>query len=277
MKRFLVIALLLLASGFAVANAQGRTVLTADKTYYVATNGNDSNDGSASDPAHAKLTINGGLRALQYVDFGGNNVTISVADGTYPEAVSIGPFFAGMGTLTLQGDTANPANCVISATNGDAIMVSQVTVTIAGFKVQTSGWGQGVYAQNGAIASINEIIFGTCVNAQIVASQFAQVYLNVSYTISGSAQEHIYCTYTSQVYLADYITVTLTGTPAFSQWFSVVGLQSFIWLQNVNFSGSATGARYYSVMNGVLFTGGRGANFLPGNSPGTLGTQGQYL
>jgi hypothetical protein len=45
----------------------------------------------------------------------------------------------------------------------------------------------------------------------------------------------------------------------------------------VTFSGNATGARYSALLNGVLYTGGGGANYFPGNAAGSTGSGGQYL
>jgi hypothetical protein len=41
--------------------------------------------------------------------------------------------------------------------------------------------------------------------------------------------------------------------------------------------GTVTGQRYNVAANGVIFTNGGGANYLPGNAAGASATGGQYL
>ena len=65
------------------------------------------------------------------------------------------------------------------------------------------------------------------------------------------------------------ITVTLTGTPAFSAFASAASTGLINPASNVTFSGSATGARYAISSNGTINTNGGGASFLPGNSAGS--------
>jgi hypothetical protein len=43
------------------------------------------------------------------------------------------------------------------------------------------------------------------------------------------------------------------------------------------FSGAATGVRYDSQSNSVIFTGGGGPTALPGDAAGTTATGGQYI
>jgi hypothetical protein len=69
------------------------------------------------------------------------------------------------------------------------------------------------------------------------------------------------------------ITVSgLTATASFVN-VSMTGSALFV---GCTFVGSAVGARYNATLNGVINTGGGGANFLPGNSSGTTSLGGQY-
>ena len=43
------------------------------------------------------------------------------------------------------------------------------------------------------------------------------------------------------------------------------------------FSGSATGKRFEATVNGVIYSSGAGASYLPGNAAGTTATGGQYI
>jgi hypothetical protein len=96
-----------------------------------------------------------------------------------------------------------------------------------------------------------------------------------NYTISGGALRHWYSSVFGWIHCIGH-TVTITGTPAFSGAFAF----SYFGYMNVSgctFSGSATGARYYSGANGIINTGGAGASYLPGDTAGSTASGGQYV
>ena len=70
--------------------------------------------------------------------------------------------------------------------------------------------------------------------------------------------------------------MSISGTPAFTKFGFVTG-GGLLYCANMIFSGAATGQRYAVDLNGVLFTGGGGAAFVPGSSAGTSATGGQYV
>lgn len=75
----------------------------------------------------------------------------------------------------------------------------------------------------------------------------------------------------------DGITVTLSGTPAFSVAFATASRAGVVQVNANTYSGSATGTRYAASTNGVIFTNtGGSATYLPGNGAGTTATGGQY-
>jgi hypothetical protein len=73
------------------------------------------------------------------------------------------------------------------------------------------------------------------------------------------------------------ITVTITGTPAFSSQFVGASFDAMAKTQSVTFSGSATGKRYSAAQTAMVYTGTGNASYLPGNSAGTVADDGQYL
>ena len=97
------------------------------------------------------------------------------------------------------------------------------------------------------------------------------VVLANGYTVTGGANYHWFANNAGVINNGNTpITVTLTGTPAFTGAFagaSALGLinpSSFI-----TFSGSATGQRYITGSNGTVNTNGSGASYLPGSSAGS--------
>jgi hypothetical protein len=71
-------------------------------------------------------------------------------------------------------------------------------------------------------------------------------------------------------------TITITGTPAFTGEFALARRVAAIQCNGNTFSGSATGVRYLADNNGVIFTNGGGATYLPGDSAGSTASGGQY-
>jgi hypothetical protein len=70
-----------------------RQIISADTTIYVRTDGDDANDGSADDAAHAFLTIQGAVNhVMQRIIINSVNFTIQVGAGTYEENLILGPF-----------------------------------------------------------------------------------------------------------------------------------------------------------------------------------------
>ena len=72
------------------------------------------------------------------------------------------------------------------------------------------------------------------------------------------------------------MTVTLSGSPAFSGAYAIAQSLAMIELGASTFSGSASGARYVVVRNAVLSVSGGGASYLPGSTAGSAGTGGYY-
>ena len=120
-------------------------MLAANRTYYVRTDGSNSNNGLANTAGGAFLTIQKAIDTVSGLDLGAYNVTIQVGNGTYTGGASVVGPYLGSGTVTLQGDTTTPSNVVISTTSADAISVTtNGRLTVGGFKLQTATSGSGI-------------------------------------------------------------------------------------------------------------------------------------
>ncbi|WP_340034044.1 hypothetical protein [Paenibacillus sp. FSL H3-0302] len=85
---------------------------TADITYYVRTDGSDSNNGLANTAAGAFKTI---TKAISFIPQIVNHaVTVNVAAGTYSEVISLSGYSGG-GSITIQGDTVASSSRTIQA------------------------------------------------------------------------------------------------------------------------------------------------------------------
>lgn len=254
-----------------------REVLTGNRTYYVRTDGSDSNDGLTNSSGGAFLTIQKAINVTAALDISIYNVTIDVGDGTYTSGVNVSGPWIGSGSVILRGNTTTPANVVISTTSANAVTVTSYgRLSILGFKVQTTTSGIGVAATNGGVVSVAGLMeYGACATAQLYAERFGIITIASNYTISGGSMNHVRALAFGYVFNVTN-TITLSGTPAFTIFANVDRTAQAEFASNT-FSGSATGSRYRAFTNGIINTFGGGATYLPGNSAGSIAAQGQYL
>ncbi len=254
-----------------------RVKLTANRTYYVRTDGNDSNDGLSNTSGGAFLTIQKAVDVIAALDIGGYIVTIQVADGTYTGAVTLkDPVgWAADGNLVLQGNTTTPANCVLSVAGHAILYGGLLTWDVKGFKLQTTSSGFGLAVTRGKLRFFN-LDFGTCANHHIYCQALGTVIAQTNYAVSGGAPCHVNCE-SGNVRLLTR-TITFSNSPAFSGQFAYSGYTGKLFMNAMTFTngGTVTGQRYYSEMNAILFVGGGGATYLPGTVAGASITGGQY-
>lgn len=175
----------------------------------------------------------------------------------------------GSGVFSLIGDTATPTSCVIAGITASGPLASW---SISGFSIVSSS--NGVSSLYGAyIILTGAINFGVCSTAHISTGAGGQVRASGNYSISGGAPSHFSATRLSSI-ITSSVTITLTGTPAFTTFASTDTL-ALLQCYATTFSGSATGQRYLVNGNSVINTYGGGASFLPGSTVGSV-TNGVY-
>lgn len=255
-----------------------REVLTANRTYYVRTDGSDSNNGLANTAGDAFLTIQKALNEVALLDFAGFTVTVQIGDGTYTTGggvpVTVGQ--ANINNFVIQGNSGSPGNVVVSVTSSNGFVANcGVRVLIKDLELRVTTSGYGLMATGfGALISFSNIRFGATANSHILAVSGGYVNASGNYSIVGNTASHITSDSGGLVEIANK-TITLTGSIAFSGPFAVAS-QANIRIFSNTYSGSATGSRYLSQMNGTIQTFGAGASALPGNSAGSVATGGQY-
>jgi hypothetical protein len=258
--------------------SQFREVLTGVRTYFVRTDGSDSNTGLVNSAGGAFLTIQRAVNVSLTIDIGGFGVTISVAAGTYAAGFLLSSSFVG-GNVTVSGDTTTPSNVLISnAANAFEVSGPGVSILVQGFKVASTTAGSiGCYAHDMGKLTINgKMEFGALTSgSHITTSKGGQIAVGTAYTISGGTNTHLNAGGAGQI-IANVLTITLTGTPAFGIAFAQSQGVSSIQLIANTYVGSATGVRYNVTGNGIIDTSGAGATALPGNAAGTTSTGGQY-
>lgn len=262
----------------ALTRSGGRDTLTANRTYYVRTDGNDSNDGLSNTSGGAFLTIQKAINAVAALDISIYSVTIQVADGTYTGATTVNGAWLGSGTVTILGNTTTPANVIFSVTSADAIAAANGgRITVSGIELRTTTSGSCLHALTGGTITVGASVrFGAAVNYHMYVETNGTIKAAASYVISGGAGVH-WAALANGIIQTQGTTATLSGTPAFSSGFAFAGRASLIECYGMTFSGSATGTRYISGENSLIFTNGGGASYLPGNVAGSTSNGGLYV
>jgi hypothetical protein len=245
-----------------------REQLTANRTYYVSPSGSNSNNGlSAGSPF---LTIQKAVDVVtRTLDLAQYNVTIQLADGTYTSGATLIAYI-GTGAVTIQGNTGNANAVVINPTNTNAFVAAQTLNywNLSYMRIQVTGTSGGnVVATNGGTLVLNSVNHGSCPDHHIACYGLSNIVVNNNYTISGGARTHMISGTGSSINNANK-TITLSGTPAFTERFVQCWTTGFIFAVSLSFSGAATGQRYMMNIGGVVQTNTGNTSYFPGNSAG---------
>ncbi len=245
-------------------------------------NGNDANDGLATGTGNALFTIQEGVDRIHCLMDHGNFVpSVALADGTHN--VGAGVFInypIGHTEFLIQGNPATPTNCIISCDAGGSCFFIQepTTITLDGMYLTTTG--------NGATA-ISSRQFATCDLINITYGNFPLgVHLSItnhssmnilgSQVIAGSAVIHLAASDHS-FYSNTTFGETINGGLTFTDYITVTN-NSIVRLGSVYGgagAGSGTTCQKYTVAtNGIIESGG---TTIPGNSAGSVFTQGQFF
>jgi hypothetical protein len=254
-----------------------REVLAANRTYYVRTDGSDSNNGLANTSGGAFLTLQKAIDITAALDISIYDVTINVAAGTYTGAVTVNGGWIGSGTVSLVGDTTTPSNVILSGTGTRITVQNQGSLRVRGFKMSTTTSGWCLAAMSNSILTVDGAMeFGACAWAHLYAIYYGVLNVTSNYTINGNAQDHCRAENGGIVKIQS-LTITLTGTPAFSSTFARTFTMGMVIGNSSTFSGSATGKRYQSNQNALIHSGAGGANYFPGDVAGEINSSGVYV
>lgn len=271
----------LLSSAVAAATYQtiaNVPVLAVDTTFYVRTDGNDSNTGLANTAGGAWLTIQHALNAVTaYVIRAGVVVTIQIGDGTY-NAANIARRIIGGGSIVINGNSGTPGNVIVQGGATSAFTFEVMGYTIQNMELRSTSAHCILVSDNGVLRTGVGLRFGAA-GANHFRIGGGQVLIGGNYSIVGAAARHIGVSRFGQfLLLVGGLTVTVTGTPAFSVGFAVADDMGLILQSSASlaYSGGATGIRYISNRLSLINTGG-GANYFPGNVAGSTADSGLYL
>jgi hypothetical protein len=260
-----------------------REVLTANRTYYVRTDGSDSNNGLANTSGGAFLTIQKAINVAVALDLSIYDVTIQIGAGTYSSVGNELKSIVGAGKIIIVGDETTPSNVTVtqtgSPTNSQGCFYAfgvKGLYSLRGMKLTSAtSPGYGINISGGSRIEFQNMNFGAITTYHVRAVDGATLEVTGNYTISGGAVGHVVAS--SSIVRCQSRTITLSGTPAFSGQFANATAVGYYIASGLTFSGSlATGPRYSATLNGVVNTAGGGASYFPGDSAGSTATGGQY-
>lgn len=261
-------------------DADIRDKLTADRTYFVRTDGNDANSGLANTAGGAFLTIAGAMAYIaNNIDGGGFNVTLSIQNTSWTAQVQVLPNFVGVAILIFDfnGGSLTVTGQGTGAFYGGPYAI-KTTIQLQNVTLSTVTSGSCInWDTPGALLLIGAgVTFGASANHHVNVGLKAIVRWSgqPNYTISGNAACHLVAQYSAEIEWFPG-TVTLTGR-TFSQAFVFAGDVATVQALAVGFTGTFTGTRYNVVNNAVVNTFGSGVNYFPGSVAGTTSTGGVY-
>ncbi|CEG09481.1 hypothetical protein BN961_02907 [Afipia felis] len=260
--------------------APARGALTANRTYYVRTDGSDSNNGLANTSGGAFATIQKAIDVVYSLDLSIYNVTIQLADGTYSGSVAFRGPFIGKGSVTLSGNATTPTNVVISIPNSYGAFRCQdnANVTLSNLRIapQAGTAAQNILIQNFAAVTIAGVDFAASGRAHIEALNFANVIFNGPWTISGDAPVHISLDASSNATASSQGVTASGGTRSFSDCFLKANNRSGALIYSLSKTGTFSGVKWRASLNSTINSVGASADTaLPGSSNGVATTGGQ--
>lgn len=261
--------------------------LATDLTIYVATTGDDSNDGlTAATPLR---TVQGALNKVSTsYNLGEHIVTISVAPGTYTEAVSLPKYQASTGFIKIVG--AGIDNTIVGGAGSGAVALMVDALYTLQDMTLTAANGSGnnprcVLAMAGSITCSNaKFVLPASVTGPspvcIYAYGSGQINLGINDGIPlilsiASATAALFAVNGGKININNPLTIsgTMSGACAYAFNLGVI-FRNQTTMPAI--SGAVTGGRYQSSVNGVINTYGGGASYFPGTVAGSVSMGGQY-
>lgn len=258
-----------------------RETLTANRTYYVRTDGSDSNTGLVNTAGGAFLTLQKAYNVIvSTLDLAGFTVTVQGTSGvnSFTAGVAINSGWSGGGTVIINGGSGGS----IAVTSGSSIF--SVTAPIPGSLIlgnfalsSTTNTTHISHAGIGTIILDTGMSFGAAGTGDHMNVGTGSILrCGVNYTVSGAAREHMYARTGGVIdmYNGAFGTTTTIGASfTLSDSFAYADASGTIFTVSAARTYSlgaftVTGRRYFTDAGGVIFTQGGGATYFPGTTAG---------
>jgi len=237
-----------------VLAANVRERLTADRAYFVRTDGLDTNHGlvNAAGAGGAFLTLQKAWNTIAALDVAGFTVTVQIGDGTYTGGVLITSWFAGGGLVVFQGNASTPGAVMHSTTSAncwDIRAAGAGVLRLKDFKLTTTTLGDHIVITAPLSLEYSGLNFGIAAGGPSGCHIRAfhpgtKIVCLGSYTISGSAFAHLLLWYGVYESGLPATVITLSGSPTWGLAYLFIDNNAKVSHVGPTFSGAATGARY---------------------------------
>lgn len=255
-----------------VGGAEINTSGTQSGIISVAT-GNDNNDGLAATRAGALLTKQTCWNKIAALDLSNYTATMQLADSVYTTTwFTLLNSPIGTSKVIIKGNTTLPSNVRVAPAS-DAFSVSgPAQVWIKDLKIACTGLG--ILAQHpGCVVDFTNLEFGACNEHIRVTSGQVSLTGGTSYAIAGGGGRHVLC---SGKYFTASSTPVIWGRPNFTDAFVNI-INGYMSLWSCQWTGLATGTRWYVSANGVINTFGQSTAWMPGSAAGAESSGGKYI
>jgi hypothetical protein len=251
-----------------------RIKLVQNQTFYVKNDGSNTT-GSGLIGNNWKTLQYAYDTICKYYDLNGYTVTIELLDANYTEgalnAAAI-PHAPSGSCIVIKGQsggtTMSYASACINAAFGVNLLIQNISFA--------SSAGAGALTSSGKVVVSSGCTFAASSVPHIYALNGGLIQIVSGYTVSGGTNVHWIASAGGSI-VANSITVTTSGTPAFSTAFAYAYDIGLIECIGNTYSGTgATGSRYNAYLNAVINTGTANVNTLPGNAAGATSLGGQY-
>ena len=261
----------------AAVPAGGRPQLTGARSWYIRTDGNDTNDGSANTAGSAFKTIQRAWDELCKYDCNGFAVNLVCGAGmTFTAGLTTSNTVAPVNgfNITLDGGGSTIQTsfgpCVFHTAANVGLWIYNAILRpgIGGDCVSVSGRGV-------RCTIAGNITFGPAGSgaSHVKVSNGAYCNLSNAYTVTGAATYHFNVGRQSMLEV-NGVTVTLTASLAFNT-FAICDQLSLLIATTMTYTNGAsiTGIKHNIAANSVVYTGG---SAFPGGTAGIVSTGGQY-
>ena len=185
--------------------------------------------------------------------------------------------FGQVGPINLVGNPSSPGSVIINVPIGPCFHFRfGANVFITGFRQYCGIYGLygGMMCEYGAYILHDFMWFDAHPGCYHMYANFGTIACLDNYWIYGDAVSHYYIGFAGAINVQS-CTVNIVGTRTFGQ-FCQIPNGNWYGLGCVFLGGTVHGQRYLVSYGGLINTGGGGANFFPGNSPGAS-NQGFYI
>jgi hypothetical protein len=250
--------------------------LTADRNYYVRTDGSDSNTGLANTSGGAFLTLQYACDVATQIVGGRYSININIADGTYT-CNSLNLRNHNASSINIVGNTTTPANVVLQSTGWNTVTCLALRWSLQGVSLQSTITSyQAIYMESGYLY-LDKCIFnmpgGACTSIVLF---FNSVCIAKDITVSGNTYYVINAARGS--YFRSTSSLTVSGDMAIGSAFVHTVNQSQVDFGGVTITaaGTVTGKRY-NATGLSLINGNASSTYFPGSVAGTVTTGSEYV